>query len=182
MKRLLALTIFPEWTYGICYLGKDRENRGRMPPKALIGEWFALHGGANIGGIHVGNGKNAGLQKRQQYVAMQTMLARARQAGAQIPERDLRLSDVLERGRGIVALARLAGVDLPTTTPKGWHDTNAFGLQLADVQVLREPVAARGMPGFWPVPDDLLGPIFDRLPAAAPQALRICLQEVWLGE
>ncbi len=175
MKRLLALTLFPEWAFGVCYLGKDRENKSRRPPRTLIGDWFAIHGGAYIGGSQK-------LTERRQLEAVQTVIDRAVQVRGDEKPRWFLPSDILTLGRGIVAIARLEGVTTPPAKPDGWQDANKFGLRLADMQLLREPVPARGMPGFWPVPQDLITPIVDRLPAAAPAALREILKECSLGE
>ena len=45
-----ALTLWPEWSWAICHLGKRIENRTWFPPGWLIGKTLAIHAGANIGG------------------------------------------------------------------------------------------------------------------------------------
>lgn len=45
-----ALTIWPEFIWAICYLGKRVENRTWTPPDKMIGKRIALHAGAHVGG------------------------------------------------------------------------------------------------------------------------------------
>jgi hypothetical protein len=45
-----SLTIWPEWCFAMIHLGKRIENRVWRPSDEMIGQRFALHAGAHIGG------------------------------------------------------------------------------------------------------------------------------------
>ena len=45
-----VLTLWPEWAWAICHLGKRIENRTWEPPTSIIGRSLAIHAGASIGG------------------------------------------------------------------------------------------------------------------------------------
>ncbi len=65
MTDLRALTVHPEWGFGIHYLGKRDENRGGPPPITLTGDdppWIALHAGKHIGGRPGKVAKREGLE------------------------------------------------------------------------------------------------------------------------
>lgn len=47
---MLALTLWPEWTWATMHLDKDLENRDWAPPDEVVGQYVAIHGGAHIGG------------------------------------------------------------------------------------------------------------------------------------
>jgi len=154
---LLALTLYPEWAWAICYLGKRVENRTWARP-AMVGKYLAIHGGKLIGGE-----RDIALQE----LAATSMLDVARAAGAPLPE-PITLRMLLEQGQGIVAVARVVRFvrDWPAVDPgKAWF-CGPVGWVLDDVRVLPKPVVCRGAQGLWPVPADVLAEVREQWKAA----------------
>jgi hypothetical protein len=167
---LLALSCWPEWAWAICYLGKSIENRGRrQAPAWLVGRWFCIHGTQSVGGRPMVNGKATW---QVHGAAVQEMLSIARLAGAaeRIPSK-VTMRQILDRGRGIVAVARMAEIRPPIAQRIGWHMPNCWGYYLPDVHVLKEPVPCGGALGFWRVPSELHGQIAQQLPAGCPRTV-----------
>lgn len=69
----------------------------------------------------------------------------------------------------ILASARITGVHYPESTlyaprtPVPWHFRTHYGLIVEDAKPTKKPVAARGLQGFWPVPDHVLTALKDVL-------------------
>jgi hypothetical protein len=149
LKDLLALTLYPEWAYAFCHLGKDIENRTWAAPARHHRRWIALHGGVAVGGIQP---RGERYTKRHEEAVIE-MVEIALAAGA--PLRLVQLRDVL-RCRGIVALAYLADVRSPMTHRARWHMPGCYGWHFAAVHVLPEPIPCRGALGLWTVPKPAL--------------------------
>lgn len=148
-----AITLWPEWAYAICHLGKRIENRGWVPPKNL-GE-FAIHAGKNIGGTG-----------RSPEIDVGLMLQIASDAGFRwggLPYRkmskkemrdliDKTIAEITALSSSIVAVANVSHV-LPKRPSgiEGWHMPDSFGWVLGDVRVL-SPIACRGSQGLWEPP------------------------------
>lgn len=153
-----ALTLWPEWLPAICHMNKTVENRTWCPPDSLIGQRFALHAGKNIGGGSVRNGiywlvttaREAGWTIAYQpgHLAngvkhppalhyRPTVITGANQQGKVVP---------IVTG-AVVATAVLSAVtddfDSPWAMKDQWH------WQLADLEILPEPIPATGRQGLW---------------------------------
>lgn len=151
-----ALTLWPEWAYAICYLGKDIENRGWPPPPNL--SRFCIHAGKNIGGTGREIESDVGI-----------MLQIASDAGYRWDGKAMRdftyreylslvdrvVADIRAMSSSLVCAVRLDGV-LPKRPQNmdGWHAPDSYGWKLADVKRF-DPIPCKGMQGLWTVPDDL---------------------------
>lgn len=149
ISPLRALTLWPEWAYAVCHLGKNIENRQWVPPPGAIGHIICIHGGKYIGGLDTGTDR--------QWQAMLSLCETA----TKVTGKEYRISDqpgpcsvnadlINARGRGIVAVARLDNV-LKHSQDHGWYRADCFGWVLEDVVVLPEPVECRGAQGLWKV-------------------------------
>lgn len=156
-----ALTLKQPWADAVCYLGKRLENRTRPPPRTLPAtELIAIHAGM------------ADSQKDHQATAH--LAARALKWG---------LGDVMPEVTtlgAVVAVCRVVGWldNSPFSPMRRWVDgmntinhleclsdhledqierwfDGPFAWVLEDVQVLAEPVPARGALGLWALPDDV---------------------------
>ena len=150
---MLALTVYAEWAWSICYLGKPIENRD-FYPRSVIGSRIAIHAGV---------GPSSSTSVTQVLGRLQECASRAGWAcrigsGAELmfSRRDVELRMPL-RPRlttgAIVATALVTGATQDSDDP--WADPLAgCHWRLDQVRVLPEPVPARGMPGLWRVPPD----------------------------
>lgn len=161
---MLAITLWPEWAWAICYLGKATENRSWYPPRELIGRRLAIHAGAYVGG------------RKAQAAAAEAVDAVSRMAGFAgwriTTHSDRRGPFAIEAVRlreraattfaadgphlagfgsvptsAVVAVATLASVDDEDRTP--WDVPGEWHWRLADVVVLDRPVPMRGAQGLW---------------------------------
>ncbi len=163
-----ALTLWAEWAHAICWLGKRIENRTRRPPTAMLGERFAIHAGAHIGG------RKGGVAAGE---AHQNLTHAARENGIELAWNWAHwpylsplvapVGTVLQpiQTRAIVATAVLQGwddedgraeaEDLGLRRP-GWGVPGAVWWYLTDVERLVVPVTVeRGQLGFWTLPEDV---------------------------
>lgn len=155
---MLALTVWPEWAYGITHLGKPIENRGWTPPRSLIGQDFALHAGKNIGGT--GRDPESDVGEVLQYASDAGYRWDGKSmADIGYPAYCLLCKQVVDavkaRSAGIVAIVRLDGWLPKQRTCNGWHMPDSFGWQLTLRKVLRDVVPCKGMQGLWTVPEDI---------------------------
>lgn len=179
---LPAVTIWPEWLFGILYFGKDIENREGWPfsiLQSLVGKWLALHGGKNIAGRPLLKGDKLSehhVAAIREVMAIEKML---RAPGADEPARLTKrfsANDILREARGIAALAYVGGLCIGD--PRGWFmGRPGVGIHFTKVVRLTEPVPCDGKQMLWPVPQELVRPITNNLPDDAPEDLRRILRE-----
>jgi hypothetical protein len=167
---MLALTLWPEWAYAICYLGKTIENRGWTPPRNL--SRFCIHAGKNIGG----NGRDI-----ESDVGM--MLQIASDAGYRwdgkamsdfaYPEYlrliERTIEEIRAMSSALVCAVRLDG--MLAKRPQnmdGWHAPDSFGWKLADIQRFA-PIPCKGAQGLWNVPEEQAQRIRELLSVGVPQ-------------
>ena len=171
-----AITLYPEWAWAICRLGKQVENRTWRPPANLLGERIAIHAGKSIGGKTSKKGILSALQLMS-YEAVLAGWETEYLAGS--PYRFTRASrfaicnsDEIPTS-AIVATAVLTqctkdfygwfngeidsgSEEWASGTPEvhrlGWQAPDQFHWLLEDVRVFAEPVSATGKMGFWEVP------------------------------
>jgi len=143
-----ALTLWPEWAYAVARLGKRVENRTWIQ-RPLKGKWLCIHGGKYIGGER---GGGAG--------EVAEVLSVGGIRGYTRAELDAHLAAARACQGKIVAIAKVA--DFVKADPSPWF-FGPWGWVLSDVQVLREPVAARGMSGVWSIQGELLQQVRDQL-------------------
>ncbi len=155
LSNLLAITLYPEWIYAILYFGKRTENRTWRPPARMLRQWIALHGGSSIGGLPARSDRYT----EDHAEAARDVFNMARLNGCNLTCK-ITISDIM-RCRGIVALGYLDSVREPVKTREGWQVPEqltprgvlapSYGWHFSDLKILPEPIAARGMPGLWPV-------------------------------
>jgi hypothetical protein len=114
-----ALTLQRPWPWAITCLGKRIENRTWFPPESLIGQRIAIHAGKAFDD----DGADWITDTFNAYVP---------------PEP--------EHPTGIIATALLAGVVTESNSP--WF-VGPNGWLLQEVEVLPEPIPARGEQGLW---------------------------------
>jgi hypothetical protein len=161
-----AITVWPEWSWAICRLGKDVENRTWAAPSTLrIGDELAIHAGGTFGG-------SAHYKKISEIFTPVGEMAR--RAGWRMGfngtentvttysvKNPKSVSDkvhMMARG-AVVAVATFGGCIDPAllTDEKGWPwwAPDLFGWILRDVSVLGEPVDCRGRQGLWRLDADV---------------------------
>jgi hypothetical protein len=151
-----AITLWPEWIWAMCHLGKRVENRTWVPPKALLGQVIALHAGAHIGGR---KGRPAMLD------GMYAVCYMAHRAGWVCSHRETFydgsekyffdgpgghksiLVDEIPK-KAIVATCRI-NIDQLTPEQEKWAAQGHRHWALSDFNVLPEPISIRGSQGFW---------------------------------
>lgn len=124
-----ALAVQQPWAWAILHAGKDVENRTWKPPDDLIGRRIWLHASKTPQNIEPEDAVPAGTR-------------------VEIP----RLAD-LPMGV-IVGSFLLLGTANSSLSP--WYTPGAIAWRIAEPVAIRTPVPARGMPGFWSVPSDIL--------------------------
>lgn len=155
-----ALTLHAEWAWAVARLGKNIENRSWDAP-ALVGQWLVIHGGCGIGGRPARKGK---ISEFHRACVESVALMAERGAGIVLSPEELERApaDILQQGRGIVAICRLAGFQRGPA--QGWYIGDPdIGWQLGSVRVLPEPIPCMGQQGLWEVGPDLVERIREQL-------------------
>lgn len=137
--------------YAINHLGKDVENRTWPAPKWLIGQWFAIHGGAEP--------KGATLREARQD--LESLQARG------LAPASLTLAETITPG--IVSVAKLdrcfEDSDDDPLSESPWF-SGPFGWVWLELVGLPEPVPCRGALGLWDVPQDVLARVREQFRGA----------------
>ena len=133
---LKALTLRHPWPWAIVELGKDIENRTWKPPRAMVGKWFAIHGGK------APKGDRATHDVVTQAQALLSM------RGHSHASHRVTCSDVTHAG--IVAVVRLGGVVEDSRSV--WFE-GPYGWVLSDLWKVPDPPQMAGMQGLWDVPE-----------------------------
>lgn len=169
VRRIRALTLWPEWAWAIHHLDKRVENRAWALP---AGEWFALHAGKNIGG-------RAGPGAERRGVAV--IREMGRRAGWTLiydlwsfsfavdpAARAFNLTAAAVERSAILGLFRITRTDPPGRGDlTGWRAPDQVG-NVFEYVPLSAPIPCRGAQGLWTVPDgvaEALAPVVDRLTA-----------------
>jgi hypothetical protein len=137
-RFLAALTLWQPWCWAIVgpppAQAKRLDNRPWRPPRAILGQWIALHAAARVSPRY--EARTAG------WIHDHT--------GLTVPP-----SDLLVRG-AVVALARIVGSVESSVDP--WFlgplvdGKKNHGWLLEDVHVLAHPVPCRGYQRLWHLP------------------------------
>lgn len=137
--EIYGLTIAQPWPWAFS-LGKRVENRSWAPPRSMLGQKIALHGGRRK------SPRTYDFQKGAEAVV---------RIGKPAPVRYMDVPQV----EGVFAVARLARVvRVDSELPDGdcrWF-FGPFGWVLEDYVRLPEPVPCKGALGLWALPDDVL--------------------------
>lgn len=153
-----AITLWPEWAYAITQLGKRVENRTWHPPRSLVGQRFAIHAGASIGG-------RKGRVALSEAIDSVTMTAQSCGWEHEWNTDDGELIDSASLWRGeeqafldafIPTSAIVCTAVLDRVECDKWHDdTPPWGVMgsvwwmLRDVVVFETPLPMKGKLGLW---------------------------------
>ena len=148
----LALTLWPEWAWAICNLGKDVENRD-WKRDDMIGQWLCIHAGKHIGGRP---GRTAELEGWDSLACVAGLVGKDL---ADYTESDSAIRPAVS---AIVAVCKVGG--FLHGPPVGWYmGAPGYGWQLRDVRALARPVPCKGAQGLWPLPPDVLAAVREQL-------------------
>lgn len=190
-----CLTLWPEWAWAICYLGKPWENRPRPASWYGIqpGVPFAIHGGAHLGGR---SGLPATLE------GLEAVKRMAIRAGVTAIRSDLHgpnpslgipgeggyhlLSARRYPAQSVVAVVTLDRCEwnggeqrvelrdaLARDASEGWRVPGQYGFHLVDVRVLPTPISCTvaeypgNRQGLWTLPHEVEAKVRASLPRAA---------------
>jgi len=171
-----AITLYPEFAWAVCRLGKNVENRPRRMNMEL-GTELAIHAGMAFGG------------SSKKYIKIDEVFSpvaiMARRSGwifeANIAENAIRGYSVKKHNTfsdkvhmmpqgAVVAVAIFAGLLEPGSTSCAvaerdwpWWAGDQYGYILEKVKVLKEPVAVRGKQGLWDLKDPELSRVLSQI-------------------
>jgi hypothetical protein len=137
--KIPVITLWPEWAYAICYLGKRVENRSWKPTR-ILGRRIAIHAGKHIGGKPSKTAVKSGLE------AVHTMYAGAN------PGRELNITSAPIITSSIVATAIVSGCVHSDRHLLPWGARGQYQWVLNEVVVLAEPIPISGKQGIWYYP------------------------------
>jgi len=132
-----ALTLKHPWPFAICFLGKRIENRTWAPPRDLLGQRIAIHGG-----------KMPTSQPQRNWC--RDVIAGYRSRGVFAGEF---CTAQIMSCTGIVATAVISHTVRTSDDP--WFDGTGYGWVLTDVLVLPNPIPCKGAQRLWNVPADI---------------------------
>ena len=166
-----ALTLWPEWIFAICHLGKMVENRPWCPPKDVIGERIALHAAAHIGG-----GAGGRISTEFGLGAVGAMAAREGWASVINDKMKYMLfSNVVKKGSPVEMHFKSDGLDLPdsckivvrsaivgTAIIRGvtrgdrlpWGVEGQYHWHLEDLVIFKDTISAKGKQRLWYLSDE----------------------------
>lgn len=161
-----VITLWPEWAWAVCKLGKDVENRTRQPPSTLKpGDLLAIHAGTYLGGTqrHQSIGaifEPVSVMARRAGWRLGTKAADNTIIGFSILTPTTFEKKVHEIPKGaVVTVTRYAGVLEPCKSPQGawvpWWAGDQYGWKLEEVRTLVSPVSCRGQQGLWNLPPEI---------------------------
>ena len=160
---LRALTLWPEWAWAVCHLGKDVENRperaARMVLNVVEGEggWLAIHAGKHVGGRPTLGGLDRAMEAFAQTPARAGWQIEGLSTDGYLHARGTYgpIAAPLHRS-AIVAVARVRRGD--PASP--WANRGLAQIGLYNVHALHTPVLCSGKQGFWTVPPTVAATIY----------------------
>lgn len=187
---MLALTLWPEWPWAVCVLGKPVENREWPPPEDVVGTDVVLHAGKSVGGrpskVAMREGLNA-MSCAASAVGVRLVSAevqpdgRVRMTTIHPGCAEPRVTHIVPGS--LVCVVRVAGVvddksDHPVAD--GPFYSGPFGWILEDVRPLSEPVACKGFQKLWQVPLPLVEQVYRQVPSAVrPRTEPVVINRHW---
>lgn len=176
LTELRSLTIWPEWVYAILHLGKNVENRVWKAGRTLLGNRIAIHSGVHFGGIKTKNciqnfwpvieiARSMGYS----YEDIYSEVGGKHWVGFDVfsPEGKKMFpmdSRIIMRG-AIVATAVVQSCSFLYSGDKryadgmpktAWSEEGKYGWRLSDIDILKEPIPAKGKQRVWKVsPEDM---------------------------
>lgn len=178
-----ALTLRHPWAFAIAFLGKDVENREwderlaeLMGIHAQVGQRIAIHGGAaperpkrgkhweTLAPSNLWRQHCEDLQAVHRLLDGQLPDAAARYLASRYPGQKLTPEHFI--CTGVIATATVQRLTRASTSP--WAVPGQLHIELADVQVLPNPVQCTGKQGLWDLGDDLTAVVERRLTEYVP--------------
>ena len=155
------MTLTHPWPWTFVELAEETakrvENRSWPPPRALLGQYIALHGGKVPSGAKLAEARADALYIHNTILEDET-------GDPDMTASDLPDSDLLDMCiPGIFAVARLARVVTSSDSP--WF-FGPFGWELEELVRIEPPVPHIGAQGLWDVQPDTLALVRERYKAA----------------
>jgi len=152
---MMALTLWPEWAWAVCQLGKDVENRGWRPWGRLGKKsWLAIHAGAFIGGRPGKQVKREGvcsvLDMAQRGGWSQHLTGQFGRFGSELRHPELGQVELdwdTLAASAIIAVVKVPRASRASASP--WAVPGEWHWELEDLHVLAEPVDCPGRLGLW---------------------------------
>lgn len=149
-----ALTLWQPWAWAILHLPSDiakpAENRDWMPPRSLLGQRIAIHGGKRYDGLAMVRVSDIVFQR-----------AGSLPRGVATSRRDesgilgtVRLVGVVEDRRGQLELVSGSWGETSRAACVPWF-VGRYGWVLDQRRVLDRPIPCAGKQGLWTVPDEI---------------------------
>lgn len=153
---LRALTLWPEWAWAVCHLGKDVENRperiARMVLTVVGDGWLAIHAGKHVGGRPTLSSFDRALEAFAPTPARAGWQIEGLSTDGYLHARGVHgpIAEPLHRS-AIVAVARVRRGD--PASP--WANRGLAQIGLCSVHTLHTPIPCPGKQGLWTVPPEL---------------------------
>ena len=147
-----VLTLWPEWAWAICHLGKRIENRTWGPPEWIIVRTLAINAGANIGGSPGRAARERGITDLRRMAFLAGWRSTVRPDGVyfykgRIGEEVFSPADIPMKA--IVASCTVGfGVDAHPEQ-SGWKAKGQNHWLLNSVGFPNEPIPTKGAQGLW---------------------------------
>jgi len=145
-----AITLWPEWAWAICHLGKNVENRSWVIPPGL----YTLHAGMRFDG--------RGIKPKHREDAILSVRGTAHYQNLTREQTDAldQIKDTLIPVGHIVGLIRVTGHtnylrQEQWNRSMGWAAPGQIANHVELVHAMRHPVPCKGALGLWTVPDDV---------------------------
>lgn len=161
-----AITLWPEWAWAICNLGKDVENRTWKPPRTLgIGDRFCIHAGQSIGGENTTNRDRIRNSMENMIEISSKSNWQGSSDGHSISmknnEKQISIRKKINNiNKGfIVAVVTLEDILVPGYADPSknlWWAGGVYGWKLSGVKVLPLPVRCMGKQGLWDVETNVI--------------------------
>ena len=150
-----GLTLRHPWAFAIAHWGKQIENRTWKPPKALIGQRIAIHGGK------VPTSHDALADIKYIFEDLKSVHGEpSYQVDGNLTLRDILLSGVVATAviDRVIYLEAFRARNSDPAFADPWFDIEVdgnVGWVLRDVIVLPTPIPCKGAQGLWDVPDSI---------------------------
>mgnify|MGYP003522317705 CR=1 FL=1 len=147
-----ALTLWPEWAWAICHLGKNVENRSLVIPPGL----YCLHAGARFCGEYT--------KDKYKGEALLSVWNTAHKQRLTVDQANT--LSALESVLPDIPTSSIVGIIKVTghtnyqhralwDSPMGWAAPGQIANHIELVSVLPTPIPCKGALGLWTVPDNI---------------------------
>lgn len=149
---MLALTLWQPWAWAILHLpaelAKPVENRDWSPPRALLGQRIALHGGKRFDDFALAQINDITGRYRGAWNGDTTRAAEPGILGT------VRLVGVVEERRGQLEIVAGSWGETSRAACAPWF-VGRYGWLVDQRRVLDVPIPCRGLQKLWTVPDEI---------------------------